>query len=159
MFLFYSERTILRKMQTSEENNSKILGIITTKFSVYYFSMNMNIILVVSSYLHYCIFNAEFYFVYFLPTIFCYQIGLCYFRNVFPCFFQKRIFSTYSASTIFGNMQSALLVCKSLQIFSCMVAKTSFSSNVTFLELFLLVKCLHINLMYWRQNADLDITQ
>ena len=52
----------------------------------------------------------------FMLYIFCqlyFAIRLAFvifFQNIFAYFFQKRIFSTYFASFIFGNMHNALLV-------------------------------------------------
>ena len=54
-------------------------------------------------------------------------------------------------------METALLVVQIIaDIF--LHGSINLTSNVTFLKLFLLVICLHMNLMYWRQNTDLDIT-
>ena len=96
-----------RKM-TSEENNSKILRIKKGIFSGYYFCANMNIIIVK---FHICI--SASLMLNSMLHIFC-QLYFpidwpLLFQKCFPLFSQTRIFSTCFTSTIFGNMQSALL--------------------------------------------------
>ena len=158
MVLFYSEKNNTsenvdfrgKQLENPWDYNDKIFSVLFLYEHEHNFSgIFISALVHLQCWILCCIFFANYILLLDWPLLF---------QKCFYLFFQKRIFSTYSASIIFGNMQSALLVCKSLQIFSCMVAKTSFTSNVTFLELFLLVKCLHINLMYWRQNTDLDIT-
>ena len=76
------------------------------------------------------------------------------FQKYICLFFQKRIFAAFFTSTIFDNMQSALLGVQIIaDIFLLARKKTSHTCSVVFLKLFLLEKCLHINLMYWCQNT------
>ena len=117
--------------KTSWLKNSKTFRIKKVNFSGYYFFMKTNI----KEDCQICIsvsFCAELYVAYLLSIIFC-------------LFLQKITFSTCFASTTV--VQGALLGVQII-VDICVIVKTSLTSSVVFLKLFLLVKCFHMNLIY-----------
>ena len=145
-----------RICKTSWLKNSKTFRIKKVNFSGYYFFMKTNI----KGDSQICIsvsFCAELYVAYLLSIIFCYYINKpLLFQKHFCLFLQKITFSTCFASTTV--VQGALLGVQII-VDICVLAKTSLTSSVVFLKLFLLVKCFHMNLTYWRQNtSDVVIT-
>ena len=55
-------------------------------------------------------------------------------------------------------MQNALLVLQIIADIFLRASKNKPYFQRCLFKAFFLVKCLHMNLMYWHQNTDLDIT-
>ena len=101
-------------------------------------------------------FYAELYVAYLLSIIFYYINKPLLFQKHFCLFLQKKTFSTCFTSTTV--VLDALLGVQII-VDVCVLVKTSLTTSVVFLKLFLLVKCFHMNLTYWRQNtSDVVIT-
>ena len=139
-----------RIYKTSWLNNSETLRIKKVNFSAYYFYMKTNkkgdsqICISVSLVLNYMLHLSS--------IIFCYYINKpMLFQKHFCLFLQKITFSTcFAATTV---VQGALLGVQII-VDICVLAKTSLTSSVVFLKLFLLVKYFHMNLIYWPQNTS-----